>query len=348
MNARIENCIYGVLCGDALGGRYEFNKNLTKLHEKLDKDIAEHNGLQILGGGIMTLNPGQTTDDSEMTVALAWSLGRMKGYNRENIFQHYLMWHQSRPIDQGIATKMAFFCANNIYDMLRNALTHNTNSLSNGCLMRCAPLGILGAQLSVSEGLSTDERSGSEKMLEACKKDCELTNPHPLAIEAVQVYCSAIRVGILTGMATDAYSEALKVAKKGGLIEKIITRGALKGTNEVELSDDNIVSLDSGEKIGYLGIALTHAFRELMNYESFEKSMERILRYGGDTDTNCCIAGGLLGAVYGGRTNTTVPERWKKTVLEARTFRSEAYPLIDSRKFPEMIQLLQELKENVH
>jgi len=336
MEARIENCIYGVLCGDSLGGRYEFNKNLTKLREKLDQDIADCNGkLEILGGGIMTLVPGQPTDDSEMTVALAWSLGRMKGYNREDIFQNYLKWHQSRPVDQGIATRMAFFGAHNIYDMLRNSLTHNTKSLSNGCLMRCAPLGIYGARM------STDERSGA-RMLEACKKDCELTNPSNIAIEAVQVYCSAIRIGILTGLASDAYHEALKVAKKDGLIEKIIVRGALKGTTSVPLETGEEVSFESGEKIGYLGIALAHAFRELMNFESFEKSMERILRHGGDTDTNCSIAGGLLGAVYGGR-NGFIPESWKRTVLEAKTFRVRAYPLIEPQAFPKMIELLKKI-----
>jgi ADP-ribosyl-[dinitrogen reductase] hydrolase len=50
---------------------------------------------------------------------------------------------------------------------------------------------------------------------------------------------------------------------------------------------------------------------------------------GGDTDTNACIAGALLGAVHG---EQAIPERWRRTVLACRTPRGPTYQTADARE----------------
>lgn len=81
------------------------------------------------------------------------------------------------------------------------------------------------------------------------------------------------------------------------------------------------VRLENGEKItgdkecmGYFGVALQIALYELQHCESFEKSTTRVLEIGGDTDTNSCIAGVLLGAHLG---VDAIPKDWIDTVLNA-------------------------------
>lgn len=48
-------------------------------------------------------------------------------------------------------------------------------------------------------------------------------------------------------------------------------------------------------------------------------------RQGGDTDTNGCIGGALLGAYYGA---DAIPKNWKDTVVKARPKRLKTYPKV--------------------
>ena len=50
---------------------------------------------------------------------------------------------------------------------------------------------------------------------------------------------------------------------------------------------------------GWVGVALSYAIHFMVCPESFKKSIEWIISQKGDTDTNACIMGGLLGAMYG-------------------------------------------------
>jgi hypothetical protein len=51
--------------------------------------------------------------------------------------------------------------------------------------------------------------------------------------------------------------------------------------------------------IGFVRIAFTHAFRHLAKGSSYVEALRETLAGGGDTDTNACIVGGLLGARWG-------------------------------------------------
>jgi ADP-ribosylglycohydrolase len=46
-------------------------------------------------------------------------------------------------------------------------------------------------------------------------------------------------------------------------------------------------------------IAFQLAFKHLYNNSTYEETIKEVLRLGGDTDTNACIAGGLVGAAVG-------------------------------------------------
>jgi len=64
---------------------------------------------------------------------------------------------------------------------------------------------------------------------------------------------------------------------------------------------------------------LQNAFHYLCNPVSFEEVIIKTSQVGGDTDTNACIAGALIGAVQGA---STFPTEWIYTVLNCKPDRS--------------------------
>ena len=187
--------------------------------------------------------------------------------------------------------------------------------------MRISPLGILGHKLDL------------ETLKHYVDLDCKLTNPHPVAIDAVYVYTLAIKELLRSGNKCKAFDLALakcqtKVIKTCLCMAK--TTGAV-----VPLSDGRKAAID-GNTAGYLGIALQNAFYELLNGKDFYSSLCRVILRGGDTDTNGCIVGALLGAYYG---EDQMPTKWKNTVAACNNPRKGAYPEIDQRYIDAMINV---------
>jgi ADP-ribosylglycohydrolase len=67
---------------------------------------------------------------------------------------------------------------------------------------------------------------------------------------------------------------------------------------------------------GFVRIAFTHAFRHLAAGTSYADALAETLAGGGDTDTNACIVGGLLGARWGA---SAIPELMRSAVLGCDT-----------------------------
>jgi ADP-ribosylglycohydrolase len=66
---------------------------------------------------------------------------------------------------------------------------------------------------------------------------------------------------------------------------------------------------------GWVLTAFQNAFHRLLHAESFEEGVIQTVGCGGDTDTNACIAGALLGACYG---RGAIPTRWEEKILGCR------------------------------
>ena len=70
-------------------------------------------------------------------------------------------------------------------------------------------------------------------------------------------------------------------------------------------------------------IAFTHAFHHLLVGTGYEEALRQVLSGGGDTDTNACIAGGLIGARCGVH---AIPSQMVQAVLECDTQRGRHRP----------------------
>ena len=57
--------------------------------------------------------------------------------------------------------------------------------------------------------------------------------------------------------------------------------------------------VDPQKASGWIKIAFCYSMHFLLSKTSFKTAIEKIIKVKGDTDTNACIIGALLGAYYG-------------------------------------------------
>lgn len=310
---KILGCLYGQVIGDALGARYEF-KDPYVINRQIQLDIFQ-NFLSILGGGPFNVDKGQCTDDSEMAFGLIKSILENRGYSKEKAAEKYIKWYRSHPFDIGNNTRKALAGATKYDDILLN---NDASSLGNGCLMRISPLGILGVNLS------------DERLLKYCRDDCAMTNPNSIAVNAVQIYVLAIKYALRCKEDSRQNRELIyrKIREycKHPIISEIVRR-SFRCDPKYILSNGKELENAHNKCSGYIGIALQIALTELFHGKSFYDSLVNVMRRGGDTDTNGCITGALLGAYYG---TSEIPNEWINTV-KIDNWRSKQYPEIDQK-----------------
>ena len=273
---RVRGMLFGVALGDALGAPHEFRNQIP-----LEKYIGNVEFPLIVcrrfQGGRITGRLGQITDDTEMMIALARAIVVNGGYDRGAAAAAYLAWANSRCPFMGNNTRKLFVGVKTFvgyqrrWDGLR-AEPQSKWSQSNGCLMRCAPLATLPAT----------EWGGAAAL------DCALTNFHPVCVDAVRAYLCAARELLAGASPAEATARAIATATEAEVIAAIAT------ARDQEARDVN------DDRKGWVVHALYCAFLALNDAApAFQDRIDRVIRLGGDTDTNGAIAGALLGAACG-------------------------------------------------
>ena len=100
----IAGALYGVAVGDALGGPLEFMtaEQIKKTHGRVTT---------MIGGGWLNLRPGETTDDTAMTLAVAEGIIANPEDPTEEIGRRFLAWADSGPKDIGGTCAAAIYYA---------------------------------------------------------------------------------------------------------------------------------------------------------------------------------------------------------------------------------------------
>lgn len=94
------------------------------------------------------------------------------------------------------------------------------------------------------------------------------------------------------------------------------------------------------EHIGYIKYGFVLSIYCLYHKMDYEKSMKFVLKLGGDSDTNCCIVGGIIGCYY---KIDNIPEKWIEKVLNSPFDKS--YLNFGEKYYPsEVIKCLSKLK----
>jgi ADP-ribosyl-[dinitrogen reductase] hydrolase len=295
--------VFGALIGDAAGARLEFMGRKPTASEVSD-------ALQLKGGGTFGVAPGQVTDDGELTVALLHAIDKGSGkYIPDFAAEAYVDWAYSNPFDMGNATSSALRTGGlaDASVISRRAREHNKDSQANGGLMRATPLVVATANLS------------AEETSEICYADTRMTHPHIVCQHATAAYVLAIRqlmrspsdrLGAFT--AAETFLSGLLSEPYEWLME----------------AKDSQAPIAAWPNAGHVKIAFMHAFYHLHKENSFASSLTETLLEGGDTDTNACIVGGLIGAARGVTGLLAKPrtEKMVKTLLYADTSLGQVRP----------------------
>ncbi|QYH19966.1 ADP-ribosylglycohydrolase family protein [Corynebacterium aquatimens] len=124
--SRARGVLFGQVIGDNLGALVEFS-DAASIRAAYPGGVRE-----LTGGGPHYVAPGQPTDDSELALALARSLLRNGGFDKDDVQASYRRWAASHPFDIGNTCRAA----------LREPFHFDPESKSNGALMRVSPLAI--------------------------------------------------------------------------------------------------------------------------------------------------------------------------------------------------------------
>lgn len=272
-------CLLGSLIGDATGAKLEFIG-----HRPTDQEVSE--AMTMPGGGVWGMASGQITDDGELALALGRALVGHASFPALQVACGYVSWMNSRPFDAGLTTRKALEDVSPedpelLKVVLANAIRGNMVSKANGSVMRASPLGIWSTRLSV------------EQTVDAARMDSRLTHPNLACQWAEAAYVVAIRHLVLNpGQGREAFTSAVDV----------VTRAEEPEALEVLswLEDARLGRLPLCHPLeGFVKIAFTHAFAFLNEATPYDVALKDVLSGGGDTDTNACIVGGLLGALHG-------------------------------------------------
>lgn len=306
--------LFGALIGDAAGATLEFLGRPPTARE------CDH-ALQLRGGGVWGTAPGQITDDGELTLCLARGLVGADRYDADRVAGQYLAWYASNPFDIGNATRNAFSVSvahgESAAAKMSSAAARNARSKANGALMRATPLGIWGYRL------------GRDELRDAAFADTGLSHPNRSCRYATAAYVAALRS--LVGAPGDV-GRALAAAAD-----------QLRGADAAEVAAWFAAAL-ANEDIGYYPEAgfvrygFTHAFRHLHNRTPYADALHETLRGGGDTDTNACIVGGLVGALH---SDTGIPAAMQTALVECDTFEGNPRPeWLTTRNLGELAEAL--------
>jgi len=261
---------YGGALGDALGLPFEFRYSLpiSDYHGKL-----EYKPMTISRPyGKRYAVVGQTSDDTDMTLALCYSIIESGGYDPDTAILHYQRWANSKPLGMGRNTSALFkgVTTTKGYRSRRKKrfdLKNNPeNNQSNGSLMRCSPLALFPG-----------------KDYQNVVEDINLTNPNTVNYEIGIIYVKILRQLLLgkSGL------KPLEEAKQTEVIK------AIHQAREREIRD----VITTGK--GWVANSFYCAVYCLLHFTDYMEAINWVIRLGGDTDTNAAIAGNLMGAKMG-------------------------------------------------
>eukprot|EP01083_Nonionella_stella_P159422 520008_1 len=284
-------CI-GAAIGDSLGSFCEFSKT-ARPSETME--IA----MMMIGGGPHDVEEGQVTDDTELAICLANGLVKM--VNRKNtqydssiIAKEYEKWFNSDPFDVGACTRNTLCVAPQVTAMKQAAVMYNNQcieiyqqggNLANGSLMRCMPLIVYGYKLS------------NHNLAKIMIEDSSLSHANDIVYVVNSMYAIGVRYLLLTDIKEVGRNiKAINVMKKW--LEHMENKTVLGWYNEIDF--DNVASLHKATKsIAFIKIAFQRIFYHLHHASMFRQAMHDVVKEGGDTDTNACIIGGIMGAYWG-------------------------------------------------
>lgn len=281
LEPRYLGTLFGMACGDALGGAVEFHSR-SSIAKEFPDGVRD-----ILGGGPHQLEIGEVTDDTAIALAIARACTG-EGIDLDRIVEGFLTWFRSNPKDIGISTRAALGYLNQglPWSDAGERLQRETPSgvAGNGSVMRCAPIAMRF-------------RSSPKRLVSHSIDISRITHADPRAI-----------------WGSVAVNQGVAHLLNGGLIESVIAAAAKDIDNENvtrSLRLAEMLHYDDVPSDGFVLDTITAAFWCLLHRDSAEEAIVTGVSMGLDTDTTGAVCGALVGAAYGVE---AIPERWRQVI----------------------------------
>jgi len=276
---RFRGCLVGLAVGDALGGPLEFMSAA--------QIVARHGGpvREMIGGGWLSLRPGEFTDDTQMALCIAESLVERRAFDMTDIAHRFLAWYESQPKDIGNITRLALAqLERGVAWQEAGRIAHGLTagkSAGNGSIMRCAPLALYrwrDDRLLIADSVASSRVTHWDDL--ACYGAAMLN----LTIAEL---LHGRRDGAIE-VAVEKLAEAAPAVTRRLAGVPSLSRSALQPT-------------------GFVLDTLEAAVWCWLNAASFEEAVVSAVNLGGDADTVGAVCGALAGADFG---LTAIPSRW--------------------------------------
>lgn len=269
----------GVAIGDALGAPLEFMsaQSIQRKHGTVR---------EMIGGGWLNVEPGEVTDDTQMTLAVAEGIIESPDSPELAVGRNFLRWYGTNPKDIGGTCRAALAPMNGrddaeIIDWMRNAEAVDTQmggmTAGNGALMRTVYPAIY--------------YGGGIKAMRVAESIGKMTHWDTDSRDAVQEYVRLVHTIANSDMTAERAREWLHIYCE--ISEWMKEFYSKTGYHP--------------EPTGYSLASLVCAVNAVLETNSFEDALVYAANLGGDADTIGAIAGGLAGAVYGA---SEIPLRW--------------------------------------
>lgn len=278
---KIRGALYAHAIGDAMGATTEF---MSADEIKIKYGRVD----DLIGGGWLDLNVGDTTDDTAMTIGVIDAL--MKGFKNADEFKkscadNFLAWFETDPKDVGNQCRFAL----EKYQMTGDYIDEDKDALGNGSLMRALPCALLPVDAwspADEPSPATDSSPASDRTL---TNDCSPVNASSLTNGCTltdddsptdgPIYLNLLQ-GELTHknkICTDILSEYTK-----------IIRDFILGEN---------YKLDSQELLKPSGYII-NTYNNAKHFANLPVADAIIgaVNHGGDADTIAAITGSIAGA----------------------------------------------------
>lgn len=270
----MSNVLLGTAIGDALGVPFE-----TKLSNY--EPLVAWDGKTFLGSEHHKLQPGQYSDDTQMSLMVAESLLSQHGFDPDDLSKRYVDWMVSkRARGWGKTTLLAI---QNLLNGKHWSESGVPGSYGNGTAMRAAPFGIYF-------------RNDLQSLVNICKIDSAITHA------SEEAEAGSIAIAMAAAYAVNNDTDNL-LDKLWRVLPDSKVKSAVFSLDSL-IDSPYIVSEQALRVIGTKGDVrqtVPAALYCFLKFDNYQDAVVASIRAGGDTDTTAAVVGALFGAKLGMR-----------------------------------------------
>jgi len=278
---RFEGCIIAGAIGDAFGSGYENLRNETE------------DAIYLFGKPEIQEPIWQITDDTQLTLATIEAMIEDTEINPESIAKHILKFYKEKKLTGLGASTLKAITELDFGGHWSQVGRKGEYAAGNGAAMRIAPLAFV-----------------EDLLYSRIREICIITHNNDEAYIGAKCIIIAIRE-ILSGNwngETNLIEMVFEQIPDTRVRDRLIEIKDIKSIEEIGLKGNDGYVVNS--------VPLAIAAANIVNEIGIEEMFNRLIKIGGDTDTNCSLAGQIAGTLLGRKNIPIVLKKKLKSISE--------------------------------